>query len=264
METGNEIMFCAGLMVCLSERLLKKLGADFRANITKRSTWFSEVILKPAAGFPESYFWAVRGRLYALQCEKPQQSICIHCVTWLKLGTHYTHVHAPCPQAVFTGRVGYTGDQHDPWTRVSDCQFLTPVFTKSRAVSTGVQNDARVHGHGRHCAHPWTRPVDTGSVYRALIVEFRSTSSFLFASRFCILRSCVLHPFNRLLFFVPHSPALCFSDDLRCQYDKSHYGQSRDSIATLDIGLRLLLPYSVHNNTNLVYRPYFNKVICCT
>jgi len=25
----------------------------------------------------------------------------------------------PCSQAVFTGRIGYTGDQHSPWTQVS-------------------------------------------------------------------------------------------------------------------------------------------------
>jgi len=85
---------------------------------------------------------------------------CLTGIKLLKLGTHY-----PCPRAVFTGRrhgpwtwvskmtpvftsrVGHQCIQHGPWTRVS---FLTPMFT------------GRVYG-------PWTRPVDTGSVYRALV-----------------------------------------------------------------------------------------------
>jgi len=60
--------------------------------------------------------------------------------------------HSPCPRAVFTGRgrvskmtsvltgrVGYTGDQYGPWTRV---WFLdTHMFTR--------------HAHGRHGT--WTR-----------------------------------------------------------------------------------------------------------
>jgi len=48
---------------------------------------------------------------------------CTKCAKTLKLGTHY-----PCPgpwtrvstmTPVFTGRVGYTGDQHGPWTWMS-------------------------------------------------------------------------------------------------------------------------------------------------
>jgi len=72
----------------------------------------------------------------------------------------WTRVSKTTP--VFTGRVGYTGDQHGLWTRVSffdtrvhgpcprPMKFLTPVFT----------------GRGQG---PWTRSVDTGSVYGALL-----------------------------------------------------------------------------------------------
>jgi len=155
MDTGKEAMFCAGLMVCLSGRLLKKSGADFRANITKRSTWFSEVVLKPAAGFTESYFWAVRGR--PMRCSAKSHSKVYVFIAWHDLSSVHTI-------PVSTGRV------HGPcwihWWPTRPVNTGVSVFTKSRAVSTGVQNDARVHGHVRHCAHPWTWPVDTGNVYR--------------------------------------------------------------------------------------------------
>jgi len=72
-------------------------------------------------------------------CSRP-----INNLTIFKLGTHY-----PCPRAVSTAR----GHRHPKWrgpcTRVST-------------------NDTRVHGL---CwSHGWpTPPVNTGSVYRALL-----------------------------------------------------------------------------------------------
>jgi len=53
----------------------------------------------------------------------------------------------------------------------------------SRPVFTGVQTDTRVHGWSKDaCVHPWTRPVNTGSVYRAWFAEQGEwVSSFLTA-----------------------------------------------------------------------------------
>ena len=89
-------------------------------------------------------------------------------------------VHGPCPHARVHGLC--------PSPRVhGPCQKMTPVFTgcvghrvhPTRPVNTGVVFDTRVHdpwkrgnGHGRehgcHFEHPCTRPVNTGSVYRAI------------------------------------------------------------------------------------------------
>jgi len=92
-------------------------------------------------------------------------------------------IHYPCSRPwtrasfltpVFTGRVGHQHIAGVNTGRVHGCPKITPVFTAvghgrehgpcSRAVNTGVQNDARVHG-------PWTRVVCTKLKSRVNMVE---------------------------------------------------------------------------------------------
>jgi len=81
-------------------------------------------------------------------------------------------VHIPVFTAVSTARAEAgvkNGTRiHGPWTRVVRIASYTRVINTTRGHGCHFLTFC-VHGrgHGRHFRRPWTRPVHTGSVYRA-------------------------------------------------------------------------------------------------